>query len=119
MEINAKNDRHKFYQYDDNVVAGLFITIDTEKIKSNFEKFSVDLAELNTINNNHYHLINLSGFSVLTVYIEEYGLTQWKIQKVFDIKGFKEIHENEIPDNMIFLILGIRGVIKYKEPKSS
>ena len=116
MKINAKNDRYKFYQYDDDVVTGLYLTVDVEKIKSNFEKFSIDLAELNTINDIDYHLINLSGFSILTINTEEYGLTQWKIQKVFDTKSFKETYENEVPDNLMFLILGIREIIEYKEP---
>ena len=107
------------FQYDEEIVEGMFFTADIEKILENLKNQKIDNEILDYDEEGFYSHVQKNGYSVLTYYLEDVGWTQWRILKRCDINEFIEMYSNDPSIELKTLIVGIQKFVRYREPNKS
>ncbi len=110
LKIKDENKKEGTYKADKNIVDGLFLTVDNNKVIENSETFNIDLAQedgkVKTI------LKALDKVAIVTIVVNPKTQFQYFVGGDLNLKALIKVDEKEMPNNIKEVVLKAYHVIQ-------
>ncbi len=112
LELKIKNEKKEdiIYHADKNIVEGLYLTVDSAKVKENCKALNIDLSQeegkVKTV------LKSLNKVTVVTIIVNAQTQFQYFVGGDLNLKALIKVDEKEMPNNIKEVVLKAYHIIQ-------
>ena len=103
LSVKTENGESAEFQVDSEIVKGLYVVHDLEKVISNSETYNISLTE--NVQKVETKIKTLNKVSIVTIEVNNFAKFQYFVGNDLALEALVKVPENELPNNIKEVIL--------------